>query len=307
MPTVLYPSPETVYRLWPGMTSSLAVILLRVSVPVLSEQIADVDPNVSTAGSRLTIAPRLAISRVPMDSRAVTTAGSPVGMAATASATPVMKSVSNDSPRARPRRTTSTSATAAIAAMILDSASSCFCSGVLLVSVLASMSAMWPISVSMPVEVTISSPRPRVTAVFMYTMQVRSPSGTSSPGTGAGDLPTGRLSPVSAASSISMVAARLTRPSAGIRLPASTSTMSPGTSSSASISTAWPSRRTRAIVFIICASALTLSSAFASWRRPITALKTVRPASTTVVPVSPVTSWLTPAATRSTTCMKSSY
>ena len=228
-------------------------------------------------------------------------------MAATASATPVMKSVSNDSPRARPRRTTSTSATAAIAAMILDSASSCFCSGVLLVSVLASMSAMWPISVSMPVEVTISSPRPRVTAVFMYTMQVRSPSGTSSPGTGAGDLPTGRLSPVSAASSISMVAARLTRPSAGIRLPASTSTMSPGTSSSASISTAWPSRRTRAIVFIICASALTLSSAFASWRRPITALKTVRPASTTVVPVSPVTSWLTPAATRSTTCMKSSY
>ena len=76
---------------------------------------------------------------------------------------------------------------------------------------------------------------------------------------------------------------------------------------SASISTAWPSRRTRAIVFIICASALTLSSAFASWRRPITALKTVRPASTTVVPVSPVTSWLTTAATSSTICMKSWY
>ena len=42
-------------------------------------------------------------------------------------------------------------------------------------------------------------------------MQVRSPSGTSSPGTGSIDLPTGRLSPVSAASSISRVAARLTR------------------------------------------------------------------------------------------------
>ena len=51
--------------------------------------------------------------------------------------------------------------------MILDSASSCFCSGVLLVSVLASMSAMWPISVSIPVAVTIISPRPRVTEVFM--------------------------------------------------------------------------------------------------------------------------------------------
>ena len=52
-------------------------------------------------------------------------------------------------------------------AMIFESASSCFCSGVLSVSVLASMSAMWPISVSMPVAVTIISPRPRVTEVFM--------------------------------------------------------------------------------------------------------------------------------------------
>ena len=110
-------------------------------------------------------------------------------------------------------------------------------------------------------------------------MQIRSPSGTSSPGTGSIDLPTGRLSPVSAASSISSVAATKIRPSAGMRLPASTRTTSPGTSSSASISIAWPSRRTRAIVFIIWASASTLSSAFASWRRPITALKTVSPAS----------------------------
>ena len=51
--------------------------------------------------------------------------------------------------------------------MIFDSPSSCFCSGVLSVSVLASRSAMWPISVSIPVAVTIISPRPRVTEVFM--------------------------------------------------------------------------------------------------------------------------------------------
>ena len=228
-------------------------------------------------------------------------------MAATASATPVTNSVSKDSPRARPSSTTITSATAAIEAMIFDNASSCFCRGVFPVSVFASMSAMWPISVSIPVAVTISSPRPRVTDVFMYAMQVRSPSGTSSPGTASVDFPTGRLSPVSAASSISSVAATTTRPSAGTRLPASTSTTSPGTRSPASISTAWPSRRTRAIVFIICASALTLSSALASWRRPTTALKTVSPASTTVVPVSPVTTWFTKAATRRITCMKSSY
>ena len=166
---------------------------------------------------------------------------------------------------------------------------------------------MWPISVSIPVAVTINSPRPRVTEVFMYAMQIRSPSGTSSPGTGSVDLPTGRLSPVSAASSISSVAATQTRPSAGTRLPASTSTTSPGTSSSASISMAWPSRRTRAIVFIICASALTLSSAFASCRRPMTALNTVSPASTTTVPTSWVTIRLITAAASRTICMKSWY
>ena len=233
-------------------------------MPVLSEQIAEVEPSVSTAGSRFTIALRLAISRVPIDSRAVTTAGSPVGIAATARATPVMNRVSKDSPRTRPSTTTKTRATPAMEAMILDRPSSCFCSGVLSVSVFASRSAMWPISVSMPVPVTTSSPRPRVTAVFMYATQVRSPSGTSSPGTGSVDLPTGRLSPVSAASSISSVAATQIRPSAGTLLPASTSTTSPTTSSSASISIAWPSRRTRVMVFIIWASALTLSSAFAS-------------------------------------------
>ena len=133
----------------------------------MSEQIAEVEPSVSTAGSRLTIALRRAMSRVPIDSSAVTTAGRPVGIAATASATPVTNNVSKDSPRASPSRTTATSAMAAIVAMIFDNASSCFWSGVLLVSVLASMWAMWPISVSMPVAVTISSPRPRVTDVFM--------------------------------------------------------------------------------------------------------------------------------------------
>ena len=73
-----------------------AVILFNVNVPVLSEQITEVDPSVSTAGSRLTIALRRAISRVPIDNNAVTTAGSPVGIAATANATPVMNNVSND-------------------------------------------------------------------------------------------------------------------------------------------------------------------------------------------------------------------
>ena len=68
-------------------------------------------------------------------------------------------------------------ASPAMPAMIIVSRSSCFCSGVLSASVWLSRSAMWPISVSMPVPVTIISPRPRVTAVFMNAMQRRSPSG----------------------------------------------------------------------------------------------------------------------------------
>src|SRR5829696_1273126 len=250
---------------------------------------------------------RRAISRVPMDSSAVTTAGSPVGIAATARATPVMNSVSNDCPRTSPSAMTSSNATPAMAAMILDRPSSCFCRGVLSASVVARRFAMWPISVPMPVAVTTISPRPRVTEVFMKAIQVRSPRATSSPGTGSVDLATGRLSPVRAASSISRVAATQIRPSAGTRLPASISTTSPGTSSSASISSAWPSRRTRAMVFIIWASALTLSSALASWRRPITALNTVSPARTAAVATSPVTSRLTRAAASRMSCMTSRY
>jgi hypothetical protein len=155
--------------------------------------------------------------------------------------------------------------------------------------------------------VTIISPRPRVTDVFMYAIETRSPRGASGADTASVDLPTGRLSPVSAASSISSVAETTTRASAGTRLPASTSTTSPGTSSSASISIACPPRLTRAIVFIICDSAATLSSALASWRRPMTALNTVSPASNTPVATSPVTAMLTTAAASRTSCMTSRY
>ena len=62
-------------------------IMLVVSVPVLSEQITVVQPNVSTLGSFLTMAFLFAICLVPNAKHVVITAGRPSGIAATAKAT----------------------------------------------------------------------------------------------------------------------------------------------------------------------------------------------------------------------------
>jgi len=106
--------------------------------------------------------------------------------------------------------------------------------------------------------------------VFMYTMSVRSPSGVSAPATGSVPLATGRLSPVSADSSTSSVAAFSSRPSAGTISPASIATISPGTSRSAGISASWPSRLTLALMITIFCRAETAAVAFPSWCRPST-------------------------------------
>ena len=138
-------------------------------------------------------------------------------------------------------------------------------------------------------------------------MSTRSPSGTSSPVTGSTDFRTGVLSPVSAASSISSVAARTSRPSAGTLSPASKVTMSPGTSSSAGMSARSPPRRTCAWIRSIFCSAATLSAALPSWFRPRTAFRTVRPMITRPVDHSCSATMLTTAAPRRTSCMRSRY
>ncbi len=141
----------------------------------------------------------------------------------------------------------------------------------------------------------------------MNARQCRSPIPTSAASIAATSFRTGTLSPVSAPSSISSVAATKSRPSAGTRLPASIRTMSPGTSPSESISIASPSRRTRAMFLSIFSRAPTLAAALASPRRLSTALKTVSSRSTIVVPHSPVTSTFTIAALSNRICMKSRY
>ena len=76
-----------------GSSTSTAVIWFIVSVPVLSELIADVKPSVSTDGRSFTIAFSFASSTLPSERTTWTTIGSASGIAAIASATAVLKSV----------------------------------------------------------------------------------------------------------------------------------------------------------------------------------------------------------------------
>ena len=68
-----------------GVQTVVTRIRFSVSVPVLSVQITAVEPRVSTADSRLTRAPRRAISRTPTASASVMVGSRPSGTLATSS------------------------------------------------------------------------------------------------------------------------------------------------------------------------------------------------------------------------------
>jgi hypothetical protein len=138
-------------------------------------------------------------------------------------------------------------------------------------------------------------------------MSVRSPSGASAAATVSTPFETGRLSPVSADSSTSSVAALSRRPSAGTTSPASSATTSPGTSCSAGISASEPPRRTFALTIIIFCSAETAAAALPSWLRPRTALNSVRKSRTSPVPSSFSGQMLPMPATSRTICIGSRY
>ena len=77
-------------------------------------------------------------------------------------------------------------------------------------------------------------------------MFMRSPSAASSPTSASARFSTGTDSPVSADSSHLRLADWMRRASAGTKSPASSSSMSPGTTAEASITVSWPSRSTLA-------------------------------------------------------------
>src|SRR6478672_2621260 len=138
-------------------------------------------------------------------------------------------------------------------------------------------------------------------------MSVRSPSGASVCVTVSALFATGMLSPVSADSATSSVAALSSRPSAGTTSPASIATTSPGTSCSAGTWTSSPPRRTLALTIIIFWSAATAAAAFPSWLRPRTALNRVRKSRTSPVPSSCSGQMLPMPATSRTICIGSRY
>ena len=181
------------------------VISERVSVPVLSEQMTEAEPSVSTDDSFLTIALRFAIRCTPIASTTDRIAGSPSGTAATASDTPSSRTRDDiggaadvgdqqDGPHHHDGDDDDRDAQHAPDACRLPSAA-------------ASAPPRWPrasrrstpISVSMPVAVTTARPVPCATAVPLKTMSSRSPSAAGS-GSVAASLSTASLSPVSEAS-----------------------------------------------------------------------------------------------------------
>ena len=274
--------PEIVYRSV-GSTTSTAVIWFMVSVPVLSELIAEVNPSVSTEGRSLTIALRLARSTPPSDRMVWVTVGRASGMAAMASETAATNRWSQAWPRARPRTNMTIIVRPAAAAIHSVSRLSSRVSGDSSRAVADSIPEILPSSVPAPVPVTITVALPCVTGLFMNAMFDCSPGPSWSPGSVAASLAAGTLSPVSADSSICSALDAMIRPSAGTWSPAEMRMTSPTTSSSAGISDSAPSRRTRAVAFIIDLSAFIALSALPSCRRPTTAFSTVRASSSTAV------------------------
>src|SRR3954447_2857392 len=177
--------------------TSTTVIWFIVRVPVLSELIAEVKPSVSTDGSSLTIALRLARSTPPRDRIIWVTVGSASGTAAMARATALTKSTSHASPRVRPRANITIIVRPAAAAIQRVSRSSSAVRGVFSLPFAESIAEILPSSVSAPVAVTIMVPLPCVTGVFMKAMSDWSPGPSPEPSRVSASLAAGTLSPVS--------------------------------------------------------------------------------------------------------------
>ena len=215
-----------------------------VSVPVLSDAMNVHDPSASTATRRRAMTFLRAIRRAPIDSETVSATGSPSGIAETASATASMNTLPTELPRATETAPSNTTATTTATPIRVVNRSIRTSSGGLAPSDAVSELAIRPICVASAVATTTPCARPRVTSVAANAMFTRSPSGVSAARRVAGVFVTVMDSPVRRDSSTSTPPFEISRTSAGTLYPASSTTMSPGTSSVASTSWSAPSRST---------------------------------------------------------------
>ena len=232
----------------PPYTHSLfTVILFIVSVPVLSEHMTDVEPSVSTACIWRTSAFFDAIFLAPLASMSVTISDSVSGTAATASVTATIIISMVSLPPLWMRLTTNSTMAdiTAIPLIILPTLSRRTCKVVFFCFVSVKKRAILPISVLMPVAVTTAAALPAVTRQPEYTQLALSPSGTSAENCAAASFSAGTLSPVKELSSTARLSERMRRASAGTMSPVLSMTISPGTSSSGSVSRTSPPRSTR--------------------------------------------------------------
>ena len=184
-------------RTLPSTSTCSTVIRFWVRVPVLSEQITETQPRLSTAFKSLMMACSRAICCVPMACTMVTMEPSASGMAATASATANISDSSTLVPRYRLSPNTSTQIPRIKAARWVLNWSRLTCSGVFFSFAIFMSRAIFPSSVSMPVAVTTNTPRPPVTSEPAKTMLYWSPRGIPATSSTPARFSTGSDSPVS--------------------------------------------------------------------------------------------------------------
>ena len=245
-PTGAYPTPVTSYS-WLTVHRWFTVISFCVSVPVLSVQMTEVEPRVSTELSFFTSAFLLLMRCTAMASESVTVGSSPSGMKATTMPSEKMNAAANSLPtNIWSSRKKPTPMHAAKMVICLVVRLSCSCSGLWTSSMFCVRWAILPNSVSMPMRVTTARPFPSETEVpakmrLGVSAWVRSSSSTAS-----AVLRTGLDSPVSVDWFTCRSEARTTRASAEILSPSASTMTSPGTRSSARIFCSCPSRMTLA-------------------------------------------------------------
>ena len=147
------------------------------------------------------------------------------------------------------------------------------CIGVLDPTAVSSMPATRPSSVRIPVATTMPRPRPWTAVVPLNAILMRSPMESASDFSTPACLSTGTDSPVRAASAIFRCATHVSRKSAGMMLPASMMTISPGTTSVASMCCRLPSRSTAAFDAASLRKSMIAFWARNSWVRAIAALR----------------------------------